>query len=294
MKALALYVTITLMVINTAHVHNYLEGLKWTITHAKEPWHCGHSKHECSNRHCVPLTSVCNGINDCGDNSDEVHCPLASLGICVPLLQFQCRNKRCISILNFCNGKDDCGDGSDEATCVMPHYSHGAHVPAVSTSKPSVTSTANVNGGQSVTTPTAKPSNVTQTETLTVRLVNGMNALDGRVEVLHNGVWGTVCDDGWDDDDAKVVCRMLGYDPATATHTSKARYGSGTGPIWLDETQCSGQETNLGQCRFVPIGHGDCDHSEDAGVICQTRKQTMMNSQTLTAAPPGGKWIVLG
>ncbi|XP_060071328.1 neurotrypsin-like [Ylistrum balloti] len=105
-------------------------------------------------------------------------------------------------------------------------------------------------------------------ESLKVRLVDGPNAREGRVEVLHNGTWGTVCDDSWDDDDAKVVCRMLGYDTASATHMSKARYGSGVGPIWLDETQCTGQETNLGQCSMQAYGRGDCDHTEDAGVIC--------------------------
>lgn len=59
-----------------------------------------------------------------------------------------------------------------------------------------------------------------------VRLVDGGSRNQGRVEVLYDGIWGTVCDDGWDLSDASVVCKELGFgDAKEATQTSK--FGQG-------------------------------------------------------------------
>ena len=138
-----------------------------------------------------------------------------------------------------------------------------------------------------------------------VRLVGGALQSEGRVEFCQSGTWGTVCDDAWGVDDATVVCRQLGYadiskyhtmrnlcvitviryniilkklllqmpntilSPLDATAYSLARFGQGSGPIYLDQVGCTGSEAMLGDCTSNPIGIHDCSHFEDAGVGCQ-------------------------
>ncbi|NXD49034.1 NETR protein, partial [Corvus moneduloides] len=92
-------------------------------------------------------------------------------------------------------------------------------------------------------------------------------SFEGRVEVYHDGKWGTICDDQWDDRDAEVVCRQLGLS-GTPKALSWAHYGQGSGPILLDEVQCSGNELSLDQCKKSDWGQQNCDHIEDAGVSC--------------------------
>ncbi|XP_060906320.1 uromodulin-like [Labrus mixtus] len=101
-----------------------------------------------------------------------------------------------------------------------------------------------------------------------VRLVNSNNRCSGRVEVYHDGRWGTVCDDAWDLRDAKVVCRQLDCGPPRSALLNAA-FGQGSGPIWLDEVGCSGNETSITECRHPGLGVHDCSHVEDASVVCE-------------------------
>ena len=100
-----------------------------------------------------------------------------------------------------------------------------------------------------------------------VRLVDGPTRYEGRVEVYHNGEWGTVCDDGWDLNDAQVVCRELGLGPALAARHN-AFYGQGDGHIWLDNFNCIGNEWSIRMCSHRGWGVNNCNHSKDASIQC--------------------------
>ena len=111
--------------------------------------------------------------------------------------------------------------------------------------------------------------------------------------MCFSGIWGTVCDDFWDERDAAVACRQLGFDDrgtqainnlkwlyikqfvmiwsfilsgAVAVHS--AQFGSGVGIIHLDNVQCNGSESRLTNCSHLGVGVHNCQPSKDAGVIC--------------------------
>lgn len=114
-----------------------------------------------------------------------------------------------------------------------------------------------------------------------LRLVGGSNSNEGQVEVLYNNIWGSVCPDLWDTNNAKVVCRQLGLPHENAEALGMPAFRQwelwfGAEPQWLDSVNCSGVESNLGECSHsvtswdqVDWAFLSCSHWEtSAGVRC--------------------------
>ena len=77
-----------------------------------------------------------------------------------------------------------------------------------------------------------------------------------------------MCDDWSDIKDANVVCRELGFSRASGA-PGGAKYGQGSGTIWMDDVKCNGGEASLLQCPHSGRGTKiNCHHDEDASVEC--------------------------
>nr|XP_039251115.1 deleted in malignant brain tumors 1 protein-like [Styela clava] len=90
-----------------------------------------------------------------------------------------------------------------------------------------------------------------------VRLAGSTEPDRGRIEVLYKEEWGTICDTYLDFNDARVICRMLGYEYAACVMGGSAtanEFGSGTGRIWLSQVQCTGYEEDIGLCQHEGWG----------------------------------------
>ncbi|KAM6441097.1 LOW QUALITY PROTEIN: lysyl oxidase homolog 3 [Liasis olivaceus] len=94
---------------------------------------------------------------------------------------------------------------------------------------------------------------------------------EGRIEILYNQEWGTICDDDFTLANAHVLCRHLGFVAATGW-THSAKYGKGVGRIWLDNVNCGGNEKSIAECQSRGWGNSDCSHDEDAGVVCKDER----------------------
>ena len=97
--------------------------------------------------------------------------------------------------------------------------------------------------------------------------MDGNGDHEGRVEIYYEGEWGTVCDEGWGDNDARTVCIQLGYRNGYASRRNDVEPGSGT--VWLELVDCEDDERALIDCPHSGWGDSTCDHDQDAGVDCE-------------------------
>ena len=120
--------------------------------------------------------------------------------------------------------------------------------------------------------------------TSTLRLADGTTTNRGRVEIYHEGQWGTLCDDDWDSTEAAVVCRQLGFSGVVSFDGGVTEYGQGEGPI-LSAIDCTGTESSVEECTWEVWDTIICGHSEDVGVTCQAGMLDGLASTNRTILP---------
>merc|ERR1719483_781857 len=133
--------------------------------------------------------------------------------------------------------------------------------------------------------PSIAPSTTTTTTSAgsMLRLIDGANEAEGRVEVFFNGEWGTVCDDLFGYTEANVVCRHLGY--ASGIPRTNQYFGLVEKQIWLDDVTCDGSETNFFDCSHLGVGIHNCNNQEDIGVSCDSLAETSTTTTAITLPP---------
>ena len=120
-----------------------------------------------------------------------------------------------------------------------------------------------------------------------VRLSGGSSLKEGRVEIFHRGEWGTVCEDKWTKENARVVCHELGFTSLVSMYQS---FGPGNGRIWMDRVQCIGNESGLASCSHRGWGLSSCQHEEDIGIICSGKVPQLVFSVFFVTVFP---WVPL-
>ncbi|XP_065274747.1 scavenger receptor cysteine-rich domain-containing protein SCART1-like [Emys orbicularis] len=111
------------------------------------------------------------------------------------------------------------------------------------------------------------------------RLANGSTGCSGRVELLHGGTWGTLCDSHlcashWDLQDANVLCHQLNCGYAESIRGG-AHFGEGNGTVWSDTFHCEGTESCLWDCSRMALGNPACSRRDTARVICSGLSESL-------------------
>ena len=126
-----------------------------------------------------------------------------------------------------------------------------------------------------------------------VRLRGSSSSHEGRVEVYHQGQWGTVCEDHWGIKEATVVCRMLNFSAAVKVVEDAYKYFgrvNSSYPIWLDNVKCRGDEQSIAACRHRGWNVHDCNHYDDAGIVCKNDSIPPTQGKSLRKTHSKKKW----
>ena len=117
-----------------------------------------------------------------------------------------------------------------------------------------------------------------------LRLRGGLSDNEGRLEILYEDEWGTVCDDFFGMTDAQVACKQLDYTGAAAVLTDVEVAPDRR--FWLDDVNCIGNEMKLTDCFYnngrvpPPWGIANCVPAEQVGVRCTTTNPTVFLSRS--------------
>lgn len=91
----------------------------------------------------------------------------------------------------------------------------------------------------------------------------------GKVSVRHLDVWGSICTNGFDDDDARVICREKGFQGGFAYYRHQFDSGNRQNLPWLSYLNCTGSEGYLARCGNIRWGDvRDCSSDTTAAVYC--------------------------
>ena len=103
-----------------------------------------------------------------------------------------------------------------------------------------------------------------------VRLNGADVEYGGRVEIFYKGKWGRICPEGWDLNDAKVICKQLGFQSALAEFIGSVVKSEGI-PFLMSGVSCTGDESDLASCQRTD-GEYHCQDDKGAQALCVPSK----------------------